>query len=172
MKKIVSLLLLAVLLAALLPTAMADSIFNYSLYRVMSKNPNGYCYLYSEPSSITGTNLGRHENGEYVGMISQTNGYCYVYCSNGKYGYIHDDALMRVTWVRNPWYIVSSTEPMGYCYLYSEASSVNGMNLGRYDNGELIEIIDWDADENYAYVCCDRTGHYGFMRKTCLQFWD
>lgn len=171
MRKIVSLLLLAVLLMALVPAALADSIYNYSLYEVASQAPNGYCYLYDQPSSTYGKNLGRHNNGEYVGVIYYTDDWYYVYCSDGNYGYIHDYALKPVSRLGSDWYIVNSTKPNGYCYLYSEPSSSNGRNLGRYNNGELIEIINWDASKNYAYVRCDRTGDYGYIRKTCLEYW-
>ena len=171
MKKIVSLLLLAALLTALIPSALADSIYNYTLYKVMSKSPNGYCYQYDQPSSTYGRNLGRHKNGELVGVISYTKGWYYVYCSNGRYGYIPEKALMPVTRSQSVWYVVDSESPRGYCYLYSEPSSTYGRNLGRYNNGELIEIIDWDADENFAYVRCGSTGEYGYMGKPCLAFW-
>ena len=174
MKKRVVWVLAVLLLLALLPSALADSIYNYDLYKVMSQKPNGYCYLYSEPSSSNGRNLGRHDNGEIVGVISHTDehgGFYYVYCSNGKYGYIHDYALTPLTRANADWYVVASTKPNGYCYLYSEPSSSNGRNLGRYDNGELVEIIDWDASDNYAYVRCERTGDYGYIRKTSLEYY-
>jgi len=170
MKKIVSLLLLAALIAVMIPTALADSIFNYSLYEVRSFNPNGYCYLYDQPSNVHGRNLGRHENGELVGVIAYTSdngGYYYVYCANGKYGYIRADVLMEASHYCNNDYAVVDCEKT-YCYLYDQPSSVHGRNLGRYENGELIEILDWYADTDYAQVRCVRTDKIGYIRKTNL----
>ena len=170
MKKLVSVLLLAALIAALIPCAMADSIYNYSLYEVRSFNPNGYCYLYDRPSSSQGRNLGRHENGELVGVIGYTDehgGFYYVYCANGKYGYIHADALIAAGHYSSNEYCVVASERT-YCYLYDQPSSVYGRNLGRYENGEIIEILDWYADDDYAQVRCVRTDKIGYIRKTNL----
>ena len=37
-----------------------------------------------------------------------------------------------------PEYVVESFDPNGYCYLYDKPSDVNGRNLGRHDNGEIV----------------------------------
>lgn len=172
LRRIVSLGLLVSLLLAAMPVASAYSYYdNYPAYMVESTSPNGYCYLYDAPSDITGRNLGRHNNGEIVKVIDYYggNGYCFVICQNGKTGYIHDYALTPYyETTRREVYRVYSTDPAGYCYLYDAPSDINGRNLGRYDNGEYIEIVDWYASDVYAEVCAQRTGKYGFIRKTCL----
>jgi hypothetical protein len=173
-KRLVSVALLCALLLSLAPAALADGysyLDSYPEYVVESYQPNGYCYLYDKPSDVNGRNLGRHDNGEIVKVISydQQHGYYFVVCSNGKTGYIHDYALKPYedTLKRNR-YRVYSIDPDGYCYLYDQPSDIKGKNLGRYDNGEYIQIVDWDASEVYAQVFCERTEKYGYIRKTCL----
>ena len=171
-KKALALALLVSLLLAALPTALAYSYYDdYPLYKVESYSPNGYCYLYDQPSDITGRNLGKHTNGEMVKVIDYYagNGYCFVICQNGKTGYIHDYALTAAGETRQrEVYRVYSTEPAGYCYLYDAPSDINGRNLGKYSNGEYIEIVDWYADNVFASVYCRSTGRYGYIRKTCM----
>ena len=145
----------------------------YPLYVVESYEPNGYCYLYDEPSDIYGWNLGRHNNGELVRVIrhdSSNGGYYFVICSDGKTGYIHDYALtFYVDKITRVVYQVYSTNPRGYCYLYDQPSDIYGTNLGRYNNGEYVEIVDWNASDVYAKVFCLSTQKYGYIRKTCLR---
>ena len=54
------------------------------------------------------------------------------------------------------WYVVDSTSPYGYCYLYSKASDSSGRNLGRYDNYETVKVIEYYGGQqgkyNYCYV--------------------
>ena len=172
-KRLLSLALVCAALMALAPMALADGysyLDNYPEYVVESFEPNGYCYLYDKPSDIYGKNLGRHENGEIVKVIAfEHSGYYFVVCSNGKTGYIHDYALKPYedTLKRNR-YRVYSIDPDGYCYLYDQASDIKGRNLGKYENGEYIQIVDWDASDDYAQVYCERTKKYGYMHKTAL----
>ena len=63
---------------------------------------------------------------------------------------------------------MDSYEPYGYCYLYDRPSSTYGNNLGRHNNGELIYVLDWYADDNYAKVECANNGKIGYIRKACL----
>lgn len=144
--------------------------YDNDTYVVESFQPNGYCYLYDQPSDVYGQNLGRHENGELVTVIeydARNGGYYRVICSNGKVGYIHEYAL-RPVYQKRAGYEVYSTQPMGYCYLYDQPSDIYGQNLGRYNNGEGIDVIDWWASDAYAKVYCIRTGQVGYMHKTCL----
>ena len=54
------------------------------------------------------------------------------------------------------WYVVESTSPYGYCYLYSRPSDIEGRNLGRYDNGSLVYVWDYYGGQqgkwNYCHV--------------------
>ena len=172
LRRLFVLCLTVVLLLSAMPAASAYSYYdNYPAYRVESTSPNGYCYLYSKPSDVTGRNLGRHDNGEIVKVILYNggNGYCFVVCANGKTGYIHDYALTPVSATYNrEIYRVYSVDPAGYCYLYDAPSDVTGRNLGRYDNGEYVEIVDWYASDEFAAVRCQRTDVYGYIRKTCM----
>ena len=164
MKKVIAFLLLTITVLSLLPSVLAD----YGTYTVQSYSPNGYCYLYDRPSSVNGRNLGRLENGEQVWVISyDSRGWYYVSCYRGT-GYIHDYALTPGCSNTGVYAIVCSNSPKGYCYMYDEPSSTRGKNMGRYDNGSVIEIIDWYADTNYAKVYSPYTGKYGYIRKTSL----
>ena len=70
-KRLISWALLWALLLALAPQAMAYSYLDdLPEYLVESFEPNGYCYLYDKPSDVSGRNLGRHDNGEIVKVIS------------------------------------------------------------------------------------------------------
>jgi hypothetical protein len=165
--------LLACLLALTAVPARADVGFQAddSAYVIESYEPNGYCYLYDAPDDTNGRNLGRHDNGETVWVIQFSGGnhYAYVVCSDGTAGYVHDYVLTPYDdTVSRPVYQVYSTSPAGYCYLYDAPDDTNGRNLGRYENGETVEIVDWDADRVYAKVYCPSTGDYGYIRKTCL----
>ena len=166
------------LLFAMLPwSASAGS---EGWYIVRSSEPNGYCYLYSNSTSLDGksVNLGRYDNGElvYVLEYDQNNtGYCSVQTQDGKYGYIRAACLARYTGGtaandQEGWYAVCSSEPKGYCYLYSKPTSQDGVsaNLGRYDNGELVYVLEYNKDNTgYCYVQT-QDGKYGFIRAACL----
>lgn len=145
-------------------------------YLIASRDPQGYCYLYSEPSSMDGVgyNKGRHNNGEQVYVLSYYggNGYCFVRTEDGETGYIGAKALMRVSDIQaDPtagWYMVASSQ-RSYCYLYSKASSSSSdsRNLGRYDNGEWVYVVDFEGENGYCYVFT-QDGKTGFMAKSAL----
>lgn len=161
---------LAMLLAASGAYALSFS-ENYPLYKVESFSPIGYCYLYDQPSSITGTNLGRFNNGAFVKVVDPNcdNGYAYVVCTNGKSGYMHNDNITPYAQtLGRKFYRVNSSQPNGYCYMYDKPSSIDGVNQGRYNNGTLLQIVDWDADQNYAKVRIWNDGKYGYIQKSQL----
>lgn len=164
----------AVILIALCaaPAAQAYSYYdNYPQYVVESYSPNGYCYLYSKPSDIKGRNLGPHTNGEIVKAIDwdADKTFALVICSNGKVGYIRKTSLVPYakTQERNLWRVYS-VEPRGFCYMYDRPSSITGINLGPYENGAYMEMIDFYADESYAKVYSIDDNQYGYIRKDCL----
>ena len=69
------------------------------------------------------------------------------------------------------WYVVESTSPYGYCYLYSLPSDVNGRNLGRYNNGSLVYVWNYYGGQqgrfNYCYVET-QDGKWGYMHDYSL----
>ena len=143
--------------------------YAYPEYTVQSYNPNGYSYLYNKPSSVNGQNLGSYNNGESVQVIdwNASDGYAFVLCSNNSVGYMSKSSLISADAVSDTCRVYS-TNPKGYCYLYDQPSSVNGSNLGRYNNGEFIDVLDWNASDSYARVYCQSTGSYGYMSKNAL----
>ena len=71
------------------------------------------------------------------------------------------------------WYLVDSTSPDGYCYLYSAPSdrSAKSYNKGRHDNGELVYVLDYSGGQDGRYSYCHvRTmdGETGYMHDYAL----
>ena len=145
-------------------------------FLVASREPLGYCYLYSEPSSMDGVgyNKGRHDNGEtvYVLSFNAGNGFCFVRTNDGETGYIGESALMRISDITgnpaNGWYMVASSQ-RSYCYLYSAPSSMDDIsrNLGRYENGEWVYVVDHAGENGYSFVFT-QDGKTGYMATSAL----
>ncbi|MBE5786855.1 MAG: hypothetical protein E7324_04860 [Clostridiales bacterium] len=162
-KSIAALLLALTTLLTVLPAYAGGQ----GWYVVESTSPYGYCYLYSKPSDNTGRNLGRYDNGELVYVWEYYGGqegkwnYCYVETQDGKWGYIHDYSLTPYHQTATdyasctaPQYVVYSTDPYGYCYLYSEPSDINGINLGRYNNYEIVKVLDYWGGQQGKWNYC------------------
>ena len=190
MKRILTAMMALVLLTGLfLPlTASASS---SGWYVVESTSPRGYAYLYSAASDRDhlSRNLGRYDNGALVYVVEYYGGqdgkynYCYVRTQDGKVGYMHDYSLRRTSSVSSNnnswtgdgvgWFRVDSTSPRGYAYLYSAASDRDHLsrNLGRYDNGELVYVLNYyggqDGKYNYCYVQT-QDGKVGYMHDYSL----
>lgn len=184
MKRIFAALIAMLLLAGMIPAAMAEG---PGWYVVDSVSPYGYAYLYSAASDRDeiSQNLGKYINGRVVYVLSYYGGqegkynYCYVHTQDGQRGYMHDSALKRTdtcNWAETSegWYRVASTSPQGYTYLYSAASDRTGKsrNLGRHENGELVYVTDYyggqDGKYNYCYVRTEG-GETGYMHDYALQ---
>ena len=102
MKRLTILLVLIIMLVCAVMPVLAENGVNGVRYRVNITMPAGHdhIYLYDQPSSSNGKNLGRINNGEYVTGISsvQRKGYTWIYCSyNGKKGYIRKNNLVEVS---------------------------------------------------------------------------
>ena len=172
-----------ILIAILCLTLLSPALFTPVLaegagwYVVDSQSPKGYCYLYSNPSSLDeiSRNLGRYDNGEYVYVIEYDgDGYCRVQTQDGKTGYIGAKALRRYygdVWADSApgWFLVASRNPTGYCYLYTAASSSSSKsrNLGRHDNGEQVYVLSRNAGNGFSFVRTEE-GETGFMATSAL----
>lgn len=174
-RKLFSLLALTLILAMLTGAALADGSYrftdDYPLYVVDSYSPNGYCYMYDRPTSTYGKNLGRYNNGESLKVISTKTGneYYLVVDVNNQVGYVNGESLIPYGTSRSySVYYVDSVQPLGYCYMYDRPSSSYGENLGRFKNGERFEMLNWDADRNYAYVRSLTNGKLGYVGKSAL----
>ncbi len=182
MKRILTFVLALMLLTLALP-ASADG---EGWYVVNSSSPNGYTYLYSNASDRDGisVNRGRYNNGEKVYVWEYHGGqdgkynYCRVETVDGKTGYMHDYALTPY-YGANPtdtgegWYVISSTRPNGYAYLYSAPSdrSSKGYNKGPYNNGELVYVLDYYGGQDGSYNYCHvktQDGKTGYMHDSAL----
>ena len=99
MKRIFAALITLILVASMIPTALADGA---GWYVVNSTSPNGYTYLYSAASDRDGIsrNLGKYPNGRVVYVLNYYGGqdgkynYCLVRTQAGETGYMHDSALV------------------------------------------------------------------------------
>lgn len=185
MRRISRRLVMLVLVLSLLLTALPAQAAGSGWYVVESTSPYGYCYLYSQASDRSGRNLGRYENGTliyvwdyYGGQEGQWN-YCYVETQDGKYGYIHDYALTPYSqtavdyWDSSaPEYVIFSEDPYGYCYLYSLASDNYGQNLGRYENNEVVKVLEYyggqEGQWNYCKVITQKN-KVGYMHDYALK---
>ena len=182
MKRITSVILILMLLSISLPLhALAETAGWYQV-----DSTRGYAYLYSNASDrdAVSRNLGKYINGQVVYVMEYNGGregqyyYHYVQTQDGKTGYMHASALRR-TYASNwdatseGWYMVNSSSPRGYAYLYSAASDRDemGYNKGRYDNGEMVYVMDYyggqDGKYNYCYVKT-QDGKTGYMHDYSL----
>lgn len=161
MKKICSVLLLACLMLTLLPTAMAAS-----TYVIQSSEPQGYLYLYDKASSTYGNNLGAYYNNTTVQVINWYGGneFALVRTPDGRKGYMNHNYLYTQEEIdARPVFTVNSLEPAGYCYMYDRDSSTYGKNLGRYNDGEKMQIIGYNTKHTWAYVYSVTTGKIGWI---------
>lgn len=167
MKRRMSMMLALLLVMSALMPAVSAQASGEGWYVVESTSPYGYCYLYSRPSDIEGRNLGRYDNGSLVYVWDYYGGqqgkwnYCHVETEDGKYGYMHDyslipydQAAISYESAEAPEYVVYSTDPYGYCYLYSEPSDIDGQNLGRYDNYEIVKVLDYYGGQQGKWNYC------------------
>lgn len=183
-KVIVALAMLMVMLLAALPAQAICA----ETYVVQSTSPYGYCYLYSNPSDRDGIsrNLGRYDNGSLVYVLNYYGGrdgkfnYCLVMTYDGQVGYMHDyslvyydDAALDYWSYDGPEYYIYSTDPYGYCYLYSEPSDINGTNLGRYENYDRVKVIEYYGGNhgrfNYSLVITE-DNRIGYVHDYVLQY--
>lgn len=147
-------------------TAITYDSSNAPEYVVYSTNPYGYCYLYAEASD-TSRNLGRYDNYDVVKVLDYYGGqegqwnYCKVITKYDKVGYIHDYSLVPISQMpidyystNAPVYYVYSTNPYGYCYLYSEASDITGRNLGRYNNNAKVKVLEYYGGQEGQWNYC------------------
>ena len=171
-KWIISALVFVILLSTL------SVAFASNLYFVASTEPNGYCYMYDHPSSSgkISRNLGRYDNGSLIDVLDWNidKNYAYVSACDGQTGYIRKNCLSQVIIDGEyEYYEVYSTNPYGYCYLYDHPSSSGSIskNLGRYDNGSIVMLLDWLEGEKFAevYTSYNETG---YMRKDCLRYYE
>ncbi|MBQ3762007.1 MAG: hypothetical protein II875_08370 [Clostridia bacterium] len=141
---------------------------NYDCYRVTSTYSSGYLYMYPAPST-GGTPLARYDNGTVLKVIDYyvSDTFCLAVGPDGRAGYVSKSQLTQEagTGDLGPVFEVFSTR--SYCYMYAKPSS-GSTNLGKYVNGDEIEIIDWGAHEKYAFVRGVKDDRYGYIQKVSL----
>lgn len=177
MKKVfASILVLALIIGALPAFAYSYSYNNpaYESYIVTSTHAKGIIYLYDKASSVTGKNLGAYKNNTVIKAINYNYNkeFAFVVCPDGKVGYMRKDWLTKQPTQEEiddtERYIVFSTDPAGFAYMYDMDSDYYGKNLGRYDNWDEVEIIDINTGSDYAFVRGIKDGTYGYIRKAQL----
>lgn len=169
MKKSLAFALTLVMVFTAVSAAFAYSWFDntYPLYKVESDE--GQCPLYDRPSS-DGHDLGPCKNGDQVRVIwDNGNGWLYVVCTNGREGYIPSSVLKPVrSRSSRPTCVVCSADLRGSCAMLDQPSE-SGFELCRLNDGESVEIVDWDVSEAFAQILYPRTGECGYLRKADLQ---
>lgn len=185
MKQILLSFLCLMMLSALISPASAQEA---GWYQVNSDDPSGGCYLYATPGDryADSANLGRYENGEIVYVMDYYGGYdgwsnyCLVQTMDGQTGYIPGYALIWYDgdpFATAPgWYMVTSQDPYGYCYLYSAASDRRALsyNKGPYENGALVYVLEYYGGQDGSYNYCRvRTmdGQEGYMHDYALVYY-
>ena len=140
---------------------------SFDSYRVTSAS-NGFVYMYRE-ASTAGTPLSKYSNGTMLKVIDAFSygSFALAVAEDGNQGYVALNQLTQETdsGKLGPVFEVFSTR--GYCYMYAKPNSGSD-NLGRYDNGEKIEIVDWGADDTYAFVRGVKDSKYGYIQKASL----
>ena len=140
----------------------------YAAYRVTSTYSTGYLYMYPDPSSDHNP-LATYYNDTVLKVIDYESDetYCLAVGPDGTAGYVRKSQLTAETdsGSLGPVFEVFSTR--SYVYMYAKPNS-GSTNLGRYNNGEQIEIIDWGADKNYAFVRGVKDNKYGYIQKKSL----
>jgi hypothetical protein len=118
--------------------------------------------------------MGRYDNNTWVVVLDwyADDHYAKVYTGDNQTGYMRKTSL-AFSWEEpvssddyGETYYVANT-PKGYCYLYDKPTSRNSTNLGRYNDGAEITVLDENADEDYAYVRTFK-GDVGYIRKAYL----
>ena len=141
---------------------------SYPSYRVTSTYSTGYLYMYPDPSS-NGTPIAKYNNGTILKVVNYdiSATFCLAVGPNGTAGYVAKNQLTEETdsGKLGPVFEVFSSRK--YCYMYAKPNS-GSTNLGRYNNGDQIEIIDWGADASYAFVRGVKDNKYGYIQKASL----
>ena len=211
MKRFLSIILLAVLLVSLCSMpALADEEKEYSATReyksrsftrgyndysvegwyyvdTITPASNTYSYIYNRPSSTSGDNLGRVNDGEQVYVYYATSdaggkiwGYCAYYGvgraikgyiryenlatepgGNHYYSYNYNGYNGGSTYSSGlGWYIVDTVSPQNktYSYMYDQPSSINGNNLGRVNDGERVYVYRYSDNGKWVYCRYDGIG--------------
>ena len=148
-------------------------------YKVQSKHPVGYTYLYSEPTS-SGVCLGSYKDGVYVTVRDEVRGtgdtgstWCFVIGPDGRQGYIRKDNLVvPMTPSEGKSYVVASEHPVGYTYMYSKPTS-SGQLMGTYYDGAIVTVYStaqgMGNTSSTWYYCRGTDGVYGYIRSNNLK---
>ncbi|MBQ9409358.1 MAG: SH3 domain-containing protein [Clostridia bacterium] len=141
---------------------------SFDPYRVTSTYASGYAYLYPT-ASTSGTPLSKYDNGTVLKVIDAFSygNFALVVGPDGNAGYVAMNQLTAETDSGKLGPVFEVFSSRSYCYMYAKPNS-GSTNLGRYNNGEQIEIIDWGADNNYAFVRGVKDNKYGYIQKTSL----
>ena len=137
-------------------------------YRVTSTYSTGYLYMYPDPSSDRSP-LATYYNDTILKVIDYDadEDYCLAVGPDGTAGYVRKSRLTAETDSGSLGPVFEVFSSRSYVYMYAKPNS-GSTNLGRYNNGEEIEIIDWSADKSYAFVRGVKDGKYGYIQKKSL----
>lgn len=126
---------------------------------VYSTKPYGYAYLYSKASDSDwdSENLGRYDNCSKFELIDWDGYSDYAYVKSavdGKYGYLHSNVIFTADNYPSEYEHASVWHSRGYVYLYSNPSSSDwdSQNMGRYNNGAAVVVLEWNGGNGFAFV--------------------
>ena len=148
-KKMLALILALITLLAVCPL----SVFAAETYIIENydEGTTGFTYIYDQPSTSKGTNMGKMTTGTPVYAYREIGEWLYVTGrtkENKKvYGYIiaedatpEDEYPARKPQQKDNIYVIEGRDS-SYCYCYDQANSVSGKNLGRFNNGYEVTYL-------------------------------
>ncbi len=140
----------------------------YDAYRVTSTYATGYLYMYPTPGTSSSP-IATYYNDTVLKVIDyySSEAFCLAVGPDGKSGYVSKRLITAETSSGSLGPVFEVFSSRHNCYMYAKPTS-GTTNLGRYDNGEQIEIIDWSADANYAFVRGVKDNKYGYIQKASL----
>ena len=148
-KRYLSMLLALITLVMLFPlSVLATETYVVEVY---NEGSTGFTYVYDQPDSNKGTNIGKFTTGTYITVYRTTGKWLYVSGTTnaGKkvYGYISAaNAVPESEYPsRQPQdvYVINCYNAAcpGYCYVYDQPGAYNGKNLGRFNNGTEVTYL-------------------------------
>lgn len=148
-KKSLALVLALVTLLALFPLGVWAS--ESYVVEVYNEGTTGFTYIYDSPDASKGTKLGKLTTGTYITVYRNVGKWFQVKgttTDNKKvYGYIlKENATPEAEYpARAPQnvYVINCfyASCPGYCYIYDKASSIDGKNIGRFNNGTEVTYL-------------------------------
>lgn len=137
-----------------------------SSYECTVSVASGYLALRKEKAFKSSNEIAKLYSGDIVQIADTSDDtYWLVYAPDfDKGGYVNKNYLVD----RNPVIRKTVKVTSGYLALRSEMAYDDANEIGRLNNGDIVQIAD-SSDSTYWYVYSERLGKYGYVNKNYLQ---